>query len=217
VGPVPTLAELNGDFSCRVRGADGIVGTADDGVLKDPSSTQPCTASNRAGCFGGTNVALPNIIPTGRITADGTAIANVYRTMIGLATSYTNAPVGNNAVFQQPNPLDYREDILRLDYRFNSKHSVYGRYIHDSNVLIDPFGTFITSQLPTVPSLRMRPGTSIQVAYTWVVTPKFINEAKVNTSWVSQHIPPSGDFWKRETYGFAYTQLFPAGGLYENS
>src|SRR5205085_1158816 len=67
------------------------------------------------------------------------------------------------------------------------------------------------------PSLRMRPGTSIQVAYTWVITPKFINEAKVNASWVSQHIPPSGDFWKRETYGFAYTQLFPAGGLYENS
>ncbi|MFL6210099.1 MAG: carboxypeptidase regulatory-like domain-containing protein [Pyrinomonadaceae bacterium] len=217
VRTVPTRAELGGDFSFRLRGADGIVGTADDGLLKDPASTQPCTTTNRAGCFGGTNVALRNIIPTNRITADGLAIANVYRTMIGLATSYTNAPVGNNATFQQPNPFDYREDILRLDYRFNERHNIYGRYIHDNNVLIDPFGTFITSQLPTVPSNRMRPGTSYQVAYTWLITPTFINEAKVNAAWVSQHIPPASNFWQRDTYGFAYTQLFPAGGLYENS
>jgi hypothetical protein len=217
VRTVPTLAELNGDFSFRLRGADGVVGTNDDGLLKDPASTQPCTTANRAGCFGGTNVALRNIIPANRITADGTAIANVYRKMIGLATSYTNAPVGNNIIFQQPNPLDYREDILRLDYRFNPRHSVYGRYIHDQNVLIDPFGTFITSQMPTVPSQRMRPGTSVQLAYTWVITPTIVNEAKTNWSWVSQHIPPAGEFWKRETYGFQYAQLFPAGGLYENS
>ena len=217
VRTVPTLAELNGDFSFRLRGADGVVGTNDDGVLRDPNSTLPCTTANRAGCFGGTNVALRNIIPTDRITTDGRAIANVYRTMIGLATSYTNAPVGNNVTFQQPNPLDFREDILRLDYRFNAQHNVYMRYIHDQNVLIDPFGTFITSQLPTVPSERSRPGTSVQLAYTWVITPSLINEAKTNWSWISQHIPPAGEFWKRDTYGFKYTQLFPAGGLYENS
>ena len=214
---VPTLAELNGDFSFRLRGADGIVGTADDGVLKDPSSSLPCTTANRAGCFGGTNVALRNIIPASAITADGRAIANVYRTMIGLATSYKNAPVGNNITFQQPNPLDYREDIVRLDYRFNERHSIYGRYLHDKNVLIDPYGTFINSQMPTSPSNRMRPGTSYQVAYTWLVTPTFINEAKANVSIVSQHIPPAGEFWKRGTYGFGFSQLFVGGGRFEDS
>src|SRR5215213_3050332 len=214
---VPTLAELNGDFSFRLRGADGIVGTNDDGVLRDPNSASPCTAANRTGCFGGTNVALRNIIPANRITTDGRAIANVYRAMIGLATSYTNSPVGNNATFQQPNPFDYREDIIRLDYRFNSSHSVNGRYIHDENQLIDPFGTFITSQLPTIPSARSRPGTSYQVAYTWLVTPTLLNEAKANLSIVSQPIPPAGEFWKRETYGFQYQQLFPGGGVYSNS
>jgi hypothetical protein len=222
VRTVPTLAELNGDFSFRLRGPDGTVGNADDGVLKDPTSTKACTAPTitggvvtkpavRDGCFPG------NIIPSSRITSNGQAIANVYRTMIGLATSYTNAPVGNNATFQQPNPFDYREDLVRLDYRFNERHSLYGRYIHDNNDLIDPFGTFITSQLPTVPSARSRPGTSVQLAYTWLITPTFINEAKVNASWVSQHIPPSGDYWKRETYGFNYAQLFAGGGNYENS
>src|SRR5687768_5740206 len=190
---VPSLAELNGDFSFRLRGADGTVGTNDDGLLRDPASTQPCTAANRAGCFGGTAVAGRNIIPTNRITADGLAIANVFRTAIGLSTAYTNSPVANNVTFQQPNPLDYREDLLRIDYKINSNHSLYGRYIHDKNELIDPFGTFITTQLPTIPSLRLRPGTSIQLSHTWLVTPTFINEAKMTGAWVAQRIPPDGE------------------------
>ena len=214
---VPTLPELNGDFSFRLRGADGIVGTNDDGLLRDPNSTLPCTTANRAGCFGGTNVALRNIIPTNRITTDGLAIANVYRTAIGLATAFTNSPVGNNVTFQQPNPLDYREDLLRIDYRINEKHTLYGRYIHDKNVLIDPFGTFITTQLPTIPSLRRRPGTSIQLSHTWMISSTFINEAKATGAIVAQRIPPDGDLWKRETYGFQFQQLFLGGGRFENS
>ena len=231
VRTVPSLAELGGDFSFRLRGRDGIVGTADDGVLRDPNNAaNTCVApvvnattgvvttqAVRTGCFGGANVALRNIIPSNRITTDGAAIANVYRTMIGLATSFTNSPVANNVIFQQPNPFDFREDIIRLDYRFNASHNIYGRYIHDENRLIDPFGTFITSQLPTIPSARSRPGTSVQVAYTWLITPTLINEAKANVSTVSQHIPPASDFWKRETYGFQYQQLFPGGGVYGNS
>ena len=214
---VPSLAELNGDFSFRLRGADGIVGTNDDGLLRDPNSTLPCTTANRAGCFGGTNLALRNIIPANRITADGRAIAEVYRTAIGLATAYTNSPIGNNVTFQQPNPLDYREDLLRIDYRINEKHTLYGRYIHDKNVLIDPFGTFITTQLPTIPSLRRRPGTSMQLSHTWMISSTFINEAKATGAIVAQRIPPDGDLWKRETYGFQFQQLFLGGGRFENS
>ncbi|HEU4711466.1 MAG TPA: carboxypeptidase regulatory-like domain-containing protein [Pyrinomonadaceae bacterium] len=214
---VPSLAELNGDFSFRLRGADGIVGTNDDGLLRDPNSALPCTTANRAGCFGGTNVALRNIIPADRITTDGRAIANVYRTAIGLAAAFTNSPIANNITFQQPNPLDYREDLLRIDYRINEKHSIYGRYIHDKNVLIDPFGTFINTQLPTIPSERRRPGTSMQVSHTWLVTPTFINEAKATGAIVAQRIPPFGDLWERETYGFAFQQLFTGGGRFENS
>src|SRR5829696_3556538 len=227
---VPSLAELNGNFSLRLRGPDGVVGTADDGVLRDPNNAaNTCTApvinaqgvittqANRTGCFGGANAALRNIIPANRITTDGRAIANVYRTAIGLATAFTNSPVGNNVTFQQPNPLDYREDLLRIDYRINSKHTLYGRYIHDKNVLIDPFGTFITTQLPTIPSLRMRPGTSMQLSHSWMISPTFINEAKATGAIVAQRIPPDGELWKRDTYGFQFQQLFLNGGRFENS
>jgi len=225
----PTLAELTGDFSFRLRGPDGTVGTADDGVLRDPNfAANTCVApvitngvvttpAVRTGCFGANTVALRNMIPGSRITPDGLAIAKVYRTAIGLATAYTNSPVANNITFQQPNPLDYREDLVRLDYRLNSKHSFYGRYIHDKNVLIDPFGTFINTQLPTIPSNRLRPGTSIQISHTWLVKPEFINEAKLTGAWVAQRIPPAGDLWKRETYGFQFQQLFTGGGRFEDS
>ena len=211
VRTLPTLAELNGDFSGR------------SGTLNVPTGYTAVNPSTGATVAAGQPIPgrnLANLRLNGQaagITADGRAVANVYRAMIGLATSYRDAAVGNNATFQQPNPFDYREDILRLDYRFNAAHSIYGRYIHDENQLIDPFGTFINSQLPTIPSARSRPGTSYQLAYTWLVTPTVINEAKANLSIVSQHIPPASEFWKRETYGFQYAQLFPGGGVYGNS
>src|SRR5262249_13738082 len=91
------------------------------------------------------------------------------------------------------------------------KHSIYGRYFHDHYDLIDPFGTFINSQLPTIPTNRLRPGSSYQVSYTWLISPTLINEAKVNASWNGQRIPPVGEFWKRATYGFTYPQLFSGG------
>ena len=99
--------------------------------------------------------------------------------------------------------------------RFNEKHSIYGRYLHDHYDLIDPYGTFITSQLPTIPTNRLRPGSSYQISETWLINPKLINEAKINATWNGQRIPPVGEFWKRETYGFTYPQLF-SGGRYDN-
>ncbi len=219
---LPSSRELNGDFSIRLRGPDGVVGTADDGVIRDPNNALatcvgPTIAGGvitvpavRIGCFSG------NIIPTGRITADGRAIADVYRQMSKLASSYNDSPVGSNTTFQQPNPFEYRQDILRLDYRFNEKHSIYGRYLHDKYDLIEPFGTFIGGALPTIPTNRLRPGTGLQVSYTWLVGPALVNEAKINASWNGQRIFPAGETWKRATYGFAYQQLF-SGGRFDNS
>src|SRR5215470_8358924 len=96
---IPTRAERNGDFSLRLRGPDGIVGTADDGVLRNPANpVSTCvaptfnsdgsikTAAVRAGCFPG------NAIPGGLITADGKAMAAVYNAMEKLGVAYTDTP-----------------------------------------------------------------------------------------------------------------------------
>jgi Carboxypeptidase regulatory-like domain len=220
---LPTRAERNGDFSFRLRGPDGLVGTADDGVLRDPRNpTSTCVApaitagvvtraATRTGCFPN------NTIPADRITADGKAVSGVYAAMELAAVSYTDTPTGNNTLYQSPNPFDFRQENVRLDYRFNERHSIHGRYIHDDYSLIDPFGTFIGSDLPTIPTNRRRPGYGIQVAHTWMISPTLINEAKINTSWNKQRVPPVGDVWKRDTYGFQFAQLFTGGGPYEDS
>ncbi len=226
---LPTLDELNGNFRQRLRGFDGIQGTADDGVLRDPALTGACTApvvnssgvvttqANRTACFGGTSSAAWNIIPTARITPDGLALANVYRRMIDISSSFTNFPGGSNITFQPDSPADFRQELLRLDYLVNPQHTIYGRYIHDKNENIDPFGTFTISQLPTIQHARNRPGNGVQVGHIWNINSSLINDAKVNFAWTDQIIPPANDLWARDTYGFGYTQLFPDGGTYEAS
>jgi hypothetical protein len=89
--------------------------------------------------------------------------------------------------------------------------------IHDNYDLVDPYGTFITSNLPTVPTNRQRPGRNYQVGHTWTIASNLINDFKANASWNSQRIPPEGEAWKRETYGFAFPQLFDNGDRFENS
>jgi hypothetical protein len=220
---LPTRAERNGDFSLRLAGPDGIVGTADDGVLRDPRQpSNTCVAPTisggvvtkaavRTGCFPN------NTIPANLLTADGKAIANVYNAMEKIAASYKDVLTSNNSIFQPANPFDNREDLVRIDYRFNERHAVYGRYLHDKFDLIDPFGTFINSQLPTIPTNRLRPGYSVQLGHTWLITPSLINEARLTGSWNGQRIPPVGEFWKRDTYGFTFQQVYLGGGRFENS
>ena len=220
---LPTTAELNGDFSFRLRGFDGVVGTPDDGVLKDPTLSGGCTApvvnssgvvttpANRTACFSG------NKIPTTRITTDGLAFANVYRAMIAQASRYVDSPVGSNATFQPPITSDFRQDFGRVDYIINDKQSIYGRYIHDTNSVVDPFGTFINSPLPTSTEIRNRPGNGLQFGYLWNIKANLINELKYNAAWSDQVVSPSTPYSFREQYTFAYPQLFVGGGQYENS
>lgn len=166
--------------------------------------------------YPGTTTPIPNNDISLLITPDGRAIANVYTAMnkLGQYTDRTNAV--NNLTLTPVNPLDFREDIVRLDFRINDKHSIYGRWISDHNSLIDPFGTFSGSALPTTPTQRNRPGQSYLLSETWTVRPNIINQSTATFSFVSQHIPPVGDNWKRETFGFQYAKLFPTAGPYPN-
>lgn len=188
---IPTTAELAGNFSALT----GLV------LHAPPNAPVGCTIVN--------NIMSPQCIST-----DGRAIAQVYRLMGQQASSFSNTPTANNATFQPNNPQNWREDIIRIDYQLGTKHSIYGRYIHDDLILIDAFGTFTPGGLPTTPTQRIRPGFSYQVGDVWTISPTLINEAKVNVSLNKQRIPPSGDSWKRSTYGFAFTPPLGLVGTY---
>lgn len=181
--------------------------------------TMPSTAllaGNFAGqaqlYYPGTKNPIPNNDISSMMSTDGKAIAMVYRRMEQDAVSFLDNNSANNAILQPNNPLDYSQKILRLDYRINDKHSIYGRWISDRNTLIDPYGTFSGSNLPTTPTTRNRPGESFLISHTWLPAASVVNEFRANSSWASQHIPPYGDTWLRSTYGFQFPQLFANGG-----
>ena len=181
---MPTRAELSGNFSARPA------------AIVDPATGQP---------FPG------NIIPANRITADGRAIANVYSAMIGRALQFNDAIAANNATYQLDFPYKSREDIIKLDYAITGAQRVHVRYLHDMYDLVEPRGTFITADLPTISTNRKRPAYGYQVGHAWVLRNNLVNDVKVNASWNSQRIPPAGDAWRRDTYGFAFPQVYDRG------
>ncbi len=186
---VPSNALLNGDFSSQ------------------PQLYVPGTFNTTKTPIAGNNIAA-------LITPDGKAIANVYRVMSSLGT-LTDTPTTNNLSLSPSNPLNFREDFVRLDFRINDRNNIYGRWLSDHNQLIDPYGTFSTGGvLPTVPTTRNRPGQSYLVSETFNFRPTIINQATANFSFVSQHIPPYGVNYKRSTYNFTYNKLYPTAGLY---
>ena len=190
VQTIPTTAELSGNFS-----ASGV--------------TLHAPANAPAGC-----TIVNNILSAQCITPDGKAIAAVYALAAKNASIFTNTDTSGNVTFQPNNPQNWREDIIRLDYQLGQKHSIYGRYIHDSLNLIDAFGTFTPGGLPTTPTNRIRPGYSYQAGDVWLVSPRIVNEAKLNVSFNRQRIPPSGTTWQRGTYGFAFTPPLGFVGTY---
>ena len=120
----------------------------------------------------GTSTPYPNnTIPASAITPDGKAVAKVYRLMAQQASFFNDAAVSNNVILQPSNPLNFRESLLRIDYHITDKHNLYARWIGDGNSLVDPFGTFSGSGLPTTPTLRNLPGQSYLLGETWLPTP----------------------------------------------
>jgi hypothetical protein len=204
---VPTSAMLNGDLSAYCTSAGYTFNSA--GI---------CSNTNGQLYLPGTGTPIPNNNVSSRITTDGKAIANVYKTISAAGLSFRDGGIpSGNLTLAPPNPLDFHQDLVRLDYVLNQKHSIFGRWIHDKNTLIDPYGTFSNAGiLNTTPTTRNRPGQSYLVSWTWAVSSNFINQAAANTSWAAQRIPPYGNNWKRETYGFAYQKLYPGVGPYPN-
>jgi hypothetical protein len=194
-------------------------------VLTTPSSAQ--LAGNFAGLvvggkavqlfYPGTTTPIPGNNIASMLTPDGKAIAAVYAltNTEGKYTDATNAT--NNLILTPNNPLNFHEELVRLDYKINERNYIFGRWISDHNTVTDPFGTFVTGgTLPTTPTNRNRPGQSYLVSETFNFSSNIINQATANFSFVSQHIPPTGDTWERSTYGFQYNKLFPGAGEYPN-
>ena len=116
------------------RGECWVIFSARAGTLNVPGRLSTAIQPGDRLASGGRSATIPgrnlaNLRLNGNpvvISADGKAIAGVFSAMEKLAVSYVTHRPPATRVFQQPNPLTYREDNVRLDYRFNEKHSITG-------------------------------------------------------------------------------------------
>ena len=189
----PTASEAQGNFSDLNPGT--------------PTGLTLVTPANIPASCNGVLYTAPNVINPSCITGDGAAMAALY-TQAGKLSLQGGLPTStstNNVTFNLPNPLNLREDIIRIDARPTDKQSIYVRYLHDSVDIYNPFSTFGgTPAVPVDPDLRHRPGNNYQIGWVYVISPTLINEAKFNADWHKQRTPPQGNSYLSTTYGFKF-------------
>ena len=188
----PTAAEAAGNFTDVYNGGTGL-------VLKTPAVIP-------ASC-GGVLYTAPNVINPSCITGDGAAIASVYQSAAKLSVlgGLPTSTAANNTTFNLANPLNLREDIIRVDEHANEKHSFYFRYIHDNVNIYNPYSTFgAAGAVPVDPDLRDRPGYNYQIGWVYLISPTLINEVKFNADWHKQRTPLQGTAWMKSNYGFQF-------------
>jgi hypothetical protein len=115
---VPTALERAGDFS-QTRDNTGALFN----LIKDPTSTLPCTAANTAGCFQAGGVL--GRIPADRLYSTGIALLSRYPTpnvnqLAGMNYNYEVAAPTTDNLTQQP--------TVRVDYQLSSKLRFTGKY-----------------------------------------------------------------------------------------
>ena len=176
---VPTAAERAGDFS-QTRDNNGALFN----LIKDPTSTSPCTAANTAGCFqaGGT---------LGRIPAD-----RLYQTGIALLSRYpqpnvTQAP-GTNYNYEVAAPTTEnltQQPALRIDYQLSPNLRFSGKYSGQRARTRSRLGRSPVSTMSKPISVITNYG--VTVNYT-LNSSTFIEEPTASSGISSLEAPPSG-------------------------
>jgi len=182
---VPTELMRTGNFSELLNPSTGFYSTAQ--VIRDPTTGQP----------------FPNnIIPTGRLSANGLAIMNLYP----LPTPGYRSGTAN-AIFNSDNPQDQRKDNIRLDFRLNDRNQITYRYSKFNWVSVDAFrGTF-----PFARTDWDRPNSTQNFNWTSTITPTLINEFSYSHSLdqVFINVFTASGLHKRSRTGINYPYIFP--------
>jgi Carboxypeptidase regulatory-like domain len=163
LGTVPTALERTGDFTQTKDAKGNLI------VIYDPSTTNTKGPGySRTQLNAGTPNANKITAPLNQI---GAAIVNLYplpnRTGVGgsdLDNYFSNAPGTDNN-----NSID-----VRIDHRFNARHSIFGHVTSFTNHINynDYFGNGLS---PEDANDRI-PGRNIVVDHTWIIKPNMIFE-----------------------------------------
>lgn len=195
---VPTAAERRGDFSQSLDSSGNLFN-----LIKDPTSTSPCTSSNTAGCF--RNNGVLGVIPPSRLYAPGVALLNLF------PMPNVTGQKGYNYSSQLSNSQNRREDLLRVDYNLSEKVRIFGHYINNAQPFVYPYGSFVLGiNVPVAPIQYLNPGYSWASGGTWIINPTTTNEFNFGVTHNSILIDETGNALTRTASGINLPLLYPS-------
>jgi hypothetical protein len=173
------------------------------------------TLAERAGDFSAAclaGVGCPNVGNNGDITGlqafqDSQPVAQALLATIPLP----NNASGDAFVGTAPEPVDWREELIRIDHNINDKNRLTFRYIHDSWVKQNavPLWTNVGS-FPTIGTNFKGPGVSLVTRLSTTFSPTLLNEFVF--SYTTDHIVLTNTgAWKRPD-GLPIGDLFGGNG-----
>ena len=167
----PTAAERQGDFSQSIDGNGRPIVISGPGITNNKIDPTQLPAA-QAAVFAQMQKIL-NLFPLPNVTGFGVGGQNY---------NFSEALSGN---------APRREDILRVDFQLNTKHRLFGRWIHnsenDSSPFLPfpgPFGIFACSTSINFPGgcTQKHPGWNFSLNVVSTITPTLLNEFSIGPS-----------------------------------
>jgi Carboxypeptidase regulatory-like domain/TonB-dependent Receptor Plug Domain len=192
---VPTLRMRQGDFSeLLVPGNPWYSGSA---KVYDPATcTDPVKGAASCVQFPG------NVIPSGRLSANGLAILNAY------PAPTPGFLVGNqNWIAQAAHPINQRKEVINVDFILSQNHHIEFRRQGATYLEYQPFdqGSGLTGKYFN------RPNQTNGLAWTWTISPSLINELRGTVSIDRVYIPVNTALagFNRQTLGINFPYIIP--------
>ncbi len=135
---------------------------------------------------------------TGNCTATGNQVTNISPTAAAYVKDiYSKIPAPNNPdgtlTWTGRNIFNYREENVRIDHNFNSKISVFGRFLDDQIPTVEPGGLFTGLGIPDVATTSTNaPGRNISIHGTVTFSPTLLADMGYAYSYGAVISRPSG-------------------------
>jgi len=205
---LPTAAELHGDFSADNTAFNTLAYTRDPFLPGGPPCIAPTafSAPVTLGCFDGTATGtgtfdpaqlgiIPSSIP---LYAPGVKYLTNLNALApnvlpyGSAGQIQNIPFGAN--YNYTSDLSTlsprREDLLRIDYNFNSHLRLNWTWIHNTNTSTGYYGGLSPNEtVPLTTFVTPTPGYQWGIGGTYVISPTLVDDFEFGVSNNSLHNP----------------------------
>jgi len=146
-----------------------------------------------------------NKIPSGLL--DSNSVAFLATGALPPTTTVDAQGIGH-LVANSSAPHDTREELVRMDHRFNDKVSIFGHFAADHDSFTNVTSMWSGDSYPSVGSLFGNPSYSAVAHMTYIISPSLVNETAFNYSANQIHITATGKIYNNLS-GFTVPQLAP--------